>query len=395
MIDPLLATREHFPILGKTTYLISNSLGAVPRDVAPALHSYYETWADRGVRAWEETWWNLAAELGDLISPLIGAGMGEVVFLPSVTVAHEVIFSAIDHRGSRPKIVTDAMHFPSILYLLEGRQAEGAEIVVIPSEDGITIDAGRFADAIDERTAFVCLSHVLFKSAFIQDLATIVAKARSVGAASIVDGYQAVGVIEVDVEALGVDVYIGGCLKWLCGGPGNAFLWVAPGSRERLAPKFTGWMSHADPFAFDPRLQRRSDAWRYFLGTPAIPALYAAQPGLQIIGEVGIGAIRSKSIRQTARLLELALEAGLTCRSPTNPSQRGGTIAIDVPHGYEVSKSLKAREILCDFRPGVGIRLSPHFYTAEDELDAAIEAIREILDRGVWREHSGMRSTVT
>lgn len=392
--DPLLRWRDRFPILARTNYLISNSLGAVPSAAEEALRSYYRAWADRGVRAWEEAWWTMAADLGDLVAPLIGAGPGEVAFQPNVTVAHAVLFGAFDF-DERPRIVTDALHFPSILYLIAEQARAGAEVVVVPSDDGLTIDAGRVIEAIDGRTAFVSLSHVLFKSAFIQDVAPIAARARSVGAALIVDGYQAVGTIPVDAPALGADAYVGGCLKWLCGGPGAAFLWVSPGWTPRLRPRLAGWMAHARPFDFDPSLVRRDDAWRFLHGTPNVPALYAARPGLVILNEVGIGAIRAKSARQTALLIDRADARGWTIRAPREPGRRGGTVALDVPHGYEVSRALKAREILCDYRPGAGIRLSPHFYTADDEIEGAVGAIDEILERGSWREFAGARATVT
>ncbi len=393
--DPLLAHRERFPILASTNYLISNSLGAVPAGARESLLEYYETWAARGVRAWEEGWWELSARLGDRIAPLIGAGPGEVVFQPAVTLAHAVVFSAFDLRGPRNRVVTDAMHFPSILYLVEGLQPSGAEVIVVPDEGGIAVDAGRVVEAIDERTAFVCLSHVLFKSSFIQDVGAIAARAKAVGAVSIVDGYQAVGSIPVDVRALGADVYIGGCLKWLCGGPGAAFSWVRPELARSLSPALTGWMSHARPFAFEARHERREDAWRFLTGTPNIPALYAARPGIEVVREAGIGPIRAKSTRQTSRLLELGDGRGFRCTTPRDPSRRGGTVAFDVPHGYEVSRALKARQILCDYRPGAGVRLSPHFYTRDDELDAAVGAMAEILDRGEWRASAGPRTTVT
>ena len=393
--DPLLAYRDQFPILSRTNYLISNSLGAVPASAADRLREYVETWATRGVRAWEEAWWGLAADLGDLVAPLIGAGPGEVVFQPNVTLAHAIVFSAFDGRVDRPRIVTDAMHFPSLLYLLAERRAAGALVEVVPSEDGITVDAQRIIEEIDERTAFVNLSHVLFKSAYIHDVAAIAGRAREVGAVAIIDGYQAVGTIPVDVAALGVDVYIGGCLKWLCGGPGAAFLWVRPGIRDRLAPRLTGWMAHARPFAFAPALERRTDAWRFLHGTPNIPAFYAARAGLEVIRRVGIPAIRAKSQRQTARLIALAEARGYRCATPRDPDRRGGTVAIDVEHGYEVSLALKAREILCDYRPGAGIRLSPHFYTRDDELDAALDAIAEILAGDGWRAFTAQRSAVT
>ena len=211
----------------------------------------------------------------------------------------------------------------------------------------------------------------------------------------IVDGYQAVGALPVDVVSLGVDVYIGGCLKWLCGGPGAAFLWVRPELRPRLGPQLTGWMAHVRPFDFAPELERRTDAWRFFHGTPSIPALYAARPGLKIINEVGVPAIRAKSERQVAHLVALAQRHGWRCTTPREPARRGGTVAIDVEHGYEVSQALKSRDILCDYRPGAGVRLSPHFYTRDDELDLAIDAIDDILRSSAWRPFADRRATVT
>jgi kynureninase len=393
--DALLDYRQQFPILEKTNYLISNSLGAVPAEAELSLRQYYDTWASQGVRAWEESWWTMAADLGDMAAPLIGASAGEVVFQPNVTLAHAVVFSAFDFRARRTKIVTDAMHFPSILYLLAEQAKAGAEVVVVPSEDGVSISPERLIQSIDEQTAFVNISHVLFKSSYIQDVKAIATKARHVGALTIIDGYQAVGAIPVDVRSLGVDIYLGGCLKWLCGGPGAAFLWVDPQIRGRLTPRLTGWMAHQRPFAFEPSLARRDDAWRFLHGTPNIPALYAAAPGLRLINEIGVRDIRAKSIRQTKRLIERADEGGFRCTTPREDERRGGTVAIDVDHGYEISRALKARAILCDFRPGAGIRLSPHFYTADEELDSAISAIHEIRNSGEWKEHAATRSTVT
>jgi kynureninase len=393
-LDPLLEHRGQFPILDSTIYLISNSLGAVPRAASDSLQEYYETWASRGVRAWEEGWWTLASELGNLIAPLIGAGSDEVVFQPNVTIAHAVLFSAFEFTR-RPKILTDAMHFPSILYLIDQLRSSGAEIVVIPSHDGVSVDSQQVADAIDDRTALVSLSHVLFKSSYIHDLAPIVERAKQAGAKTIIDGYQSVGTIPVDVVALDVDAYIGGCLKWLCGGPGAAFLWVRPEIRCDLNPKLAGWMSHQRPFAFEPTLDRRADAWRFLHGTPNIPALYAARPGLELIQAAGIAEIRAKSIRQTARLIEHSLERGWRINAPLDPKRRAGTVAIDVAHGLEVSRTLKSRQILCDYRPGAGIRLSPHFYNRDDECDFAVDAIEEILQTEAWTRIELKTSVVT
>jgi kynureninase len=389
--DRLLVYRKQFPILSRTNYLISNSLGAAPLAAYESVREYVDLWATRGVRAWEDAWWTLAADLGDEVAPLIGAKMGEVVFQPTVSVAHAVIFSALTFTG-RPKVVTDAMHFPSILYLLAGT---GGQVVMVPSHDGVTVDTGRLIEAIDSETALVNISHVLFRSAYIHDIAAIAARAREAGALMVVDGYQAVGTLPVDVRSLGVDVYIGGCLKWLCGGPGAAFVWVRPEIRTALAPRLTGWMAHARPFAFETALERREDAWRFLHGTPNISACYAARPGVQIIKEVGIGAIREKSIRQTTRLIDRAGECGFRCTVPADPARRGGTVAIAVERGYEVACALKARDILCDYRPGAGVRLSPHFYTADEELDEAIDEILSIVQNGEWREFAQSSATVT
>ncbi|MEO8084712.1 MAG: aminotransferase class V-fold PLP-dependent enzyme [Ardenticatenales bacterium] len=392
--DPLLAWRDRFPILAHSNYLISNSLGAVPSGAYDAVHEYIDVWASRGVQAWQEAWWTMSADLGARVAPLLGAAAGDVVFQPCVTIAHAIVLSALDF-ATRPRIVTDAMHFPSILYLLDGLRAQGAEIITIPTDDGITVDAQRVADAIDDSTAAVCLSHVLFRSAYIHDLAPITAKARRHGALSVIDGYQAVGIVPVDVAALDIDVYIGGVLKWLCGGPGGAFLWVEPSRQRTLRPGLTGWMADAHPFEFAPTLTPRDDIWRFLTGTPNIPALYAARPGLEILNAVGAAAIRAKSKRQTARLLALADAADLPCTTPRDPARRGGTVAVDVPDGYAISQALKARGVICDYRPLAGIRLSPHFYTRDDELDAAVEAIVEIRASGEWRPYAAHKDTVT
>jgi kynureninase len=393
-VDPLTSWRDAFPILARANYLISNSLGAVPRAAFDSVRDYVDIWSRRGVRAWEEAWWTLSGEMGDLVAPLIGANRAEVVFQPNVTLTHAILFSCFDFE-SRSRVVTDAMHFPPILYLLDGLVQRGAQVVRVPSDDGVHVETQRLLESIDERTAFVNVSHVLFKSAYVHEVAAIAARAHEVGAAVIVDGYQAVGALPVDVYALGVDAYIGGCLKWLCGGPGAAFLWVHPDRSAEWTPTLTGWMSHTQPFDFAPDLSRRDDVWRFMHGTPNVSALYAARPGLEIIAGVGIDAIRAKSTRQTTRLLDLAATAGWRCTTPSEPDRRGGTVAIDVPHGYEVSKALKSREILCDYRPGAGVRLSPHFYTLDEELDAAIAAIAAILATGEWQAYAGERAVVT
>ncbi|HMA17306.1 MAG TPA: aminotransferase class V-fold PLP-dependent enzyme [Thermoanaerobaculia bacterium] len=387
-VDALLRFRPEFPILEKTTYLISNSLGAMPRAAATGLAEYAETWATRGVRAWAEGWWEMSAAVGDEIAPLIGASAGTVTMLPNVTIAAAVLLSSMDFRAPRNRIVMVEGEFPTVRYLCETLGPRlGAEIVVIPSPggDGLAADESRIRGAIDGRTALVFLSHVLFKSAFVLDVRAVAEKCRRDGAILAVDGYQSVGTLPVSVGALDVDVLVGGVLKWLCGGPGAAFLWVRPELRARLRPALTGWMAHPAPFDFDPPPMRwREDAFRFLLGTPAIPALYAAREGPRLVSQAGVDLIRAKSLRQTAWLLDLASSRGFRSPTPGEPERRGGTVAVDFEHALEVSRELNSRDVVVDYRPGAGIRMSPHFYTSDEELDRAFEAIDEIRASGAW-----------
>ena len=397
--DPLLRFRPEFPILEKTTYLISNSLGAMPRAAARALAEYTDTWATRGVRAWADGWWDMSVAVGDRIAPLLCAPPGSVSMLPNVTIASAVVLSCLEYKPPRNRIVMIEGEFPSVRYVYESLATRlGAEIVVVPSagEDGLSADEERILAVIDERTALVAISHVLFKSAFVLDVAPIAEKCHRVGALLVLDAYQSVGTLPVSVEALGVDVLVGGVLKWLCGGPGGAFLYVRPDLRVRLLPALTGWMAHPAPFDFEPPPMRyRDDAFRFLIGTPAIPALYTAREGPAIVARAGIEAIREKSLRQTSRLIALAERRGWRCSTPRDPARRGGTAAVDFENALEVSRELNARDVLVDYRPGVGIRLSPHFYTEDRELDEAFEAIDEIRAEGAWRRWQGRPSLVT
>lgn len=395
--DPLLAYRAEFPILERTTYLVSNSLGAMPRAVPDRLAEYVDAWAEHGVRAWTRGWWEMPVTVGDEIAPLLGAGRGEVVMLPNVTAAQATVLSALDYPATRNRVVMTALDFPSVRYVYDSLATRlGAEIVVVPgSEDGVSLDLDRLLDAIDARTRLVAISHVLFRSAFIVDVAAVCRKAHEVGALVSLDSFHAVGVLPVDVRAIGCDFLTGGVLKWLCGGPGGCFLYVSPEVRGRLAPALTGWQAHVRPFAFEPAMQFADDVFRWLGGTPVIPALYAAVEGPRIVRKAGIEAIRVKSVRQTSRLVELADARGYTVHAPRDPALRGGTVALDVPHAYEVSQFLLARDVLVDFRPGAGIRIAPHFYTSDSELDDAMTMIDAALETGAWREFRHARAVVT
>jgi kynureninase len=394
--DPLLRFRDQFPILAGSTYLVSNSLGAMPRTVPDQLAAYAEQWASRGVRAWAEGWWELPATMGDRIAPLIGAAPGEVVMVPTVTHAMSAVLTALDYPADRDEVVMTSLDFPSVRYAYDALAPRlGARITVVPSDDGIGIDTGRLLAAITERTRLVAISHVLFRSAYILDAAAICRRARAMGAVVALDAYHSVGVMPVDVHALGVDFLCGGVLKWLCGGPGGCFLYASPAASARYAPALTGWQAHREPFAFADRMAYADGAWRWLGGTPVVPALFAGLEGPRVVADATLPAIRAKSERQTARLVALADARGWRVHAPRDPARRGGTVAFDVPHAAEVARALLARDIVIDYRPGAGIRVAPHFYTTDAELDACVAAIDELLATGAWRQFAGVTSVVT
>ena len=397
MTDALLKWRPHFPILERSTYLVSNSLGAMPRTVPDRLAEYARQWGELGVRAWAQGWWEMPVKTGDVIAPLIGAGAGDVVMLPNVSIAQAMVLSALDYRRPRDTIVMTALDFPSVRYVHDALATRlGARVVVVPAEDdGLTVNLERLLAAIDERTRLVSISHVLFRSAYVMDAEAICRRAHDVGALVSLDAFHSVGVIPVDVRATGVDFLTGGVLKWLCGGPGGAFLYASPSVRERFGPALTGWQAHARPFAFEPEMEYAGGVQRWLSGTPVIPALFAATEGPRIIGEIGMRAVREKSVRQTSRLIALADARGYPVHAPRDAERRGGTVAFDLPHAYEVTQYLLARDIVVDYRPGAGIRVAPHFYTSDEELEAAVGAMDECLESGAWRQFEGRRTVVT
>jgi kynureninase len=334
--------------------------------------------------------------VGNEIAPLIGAHPGEVAMMPTVTLAQAAVLSALDYPAGRDTVVMSALDFPSVRYAIEQLAPRlGGRVDVVPSDDGITINADRLCAAITERTRLVAISHVLFRSAAILDVARICAHAHAMGAVVSLDGYHAAGVMPVDVRAIGCDFYSAGVLKWLCGGPGGSFLWASPAMSAQYAPAVTGWQAHARPFAFDETMDYASGAWRWLGGTPVVPALYANLEGPRIVRRAGLAAIRAKSMRQTARLVAMADERGYAVAAPRNPDARGGTVAFDVPHAAEVARALLARDVVIDYRPGAGIRVAPHFYTSDAEVERVVTEIDDILATGAWRAFEGVRSTVT
>jgi kynureninase len=386
--DDLLKWRSEFPILDKTVYLISHSLGAMPRATYQRLHDYAETWATRGVRAWAEGWWDMPLTVGDEVGRIIGADPGTVVMHQNVSVCQSLVLSCLEPTAKRNKIVYSELNFPSVMYVYEAHARDGKlRIEVVESDDGITVPLERMLAAIDETTLLVPFSHVLFKSAFLQDAKAIIDRAHEVGAMVVLDTYQSAGTVPFSVKELNTDFATGGSVKWLCGGPGAGYLYVRPDLQTKLEPKTTGWMAHEEPFAFDTKLRYASNVSRFLHGSPAIPALYAAQSGYQIINEIGVDRIREKSMRQTQYLIELAEEAGFKVTSPKDVRQRGGTVTIAHEHAGAVAKELIRREFIIDYRPGAGIRISPHFYTTDNELELVIREMKNIGDSASYREH--------
>jgi kynureninase len=374
--------RAEFPILEQTTYLVSHSLGPMPRRAADRLAEYARMWEERGIRAWAEGWWASAWTVGDQVGRIAGAPPGSTVMHQNVTIAEAVALSCfrpVDPRRNR--VVYERGNFPSVRYLYQAQP--DLEVVVCEDEAEIL-------ERIDERALLVPISHVLYKNGEIQDVEPIVRQAHEAGAHVILDCYQSAGIVPLDVTALGVSFAVGGSVKWLCGGPGNAWLYVRPDLAERLEPTFTGWHAHARPFAFEEEMEYAPSAARFLTGTPNPAAHYAATAGYDLVEEIGVARIREGSLRKTALLIELADEAGFEVVSPRADARRGGSVVLRVPEFAAVHAELEARSILCDFRPDAGIRLGPHFFTTDDELRFAIEQIADILETGAYVTHLGV-----
>jgi len=388
LTDELLKWRSEFPILEKTVYLISHSLGAMPRATFERLHDYAEAWATRGERAWAEGWWEMPVTLGDEVARIIGANAGTVVMHQNVSICQSLILSCFDPQPKRNKIVYSELNFPSVMYVYEAHARDGRlRIETVKSDDGITVSLERMLAAIDEETLLVPISHVLFKSAYLQDARAITERAHEVGARVVLDTYQSAGTVPFSVKDLNVDFACGGSVKWLCGGPGAGYLYVRPDLQSKLEPRTTGWMAHEAPFAFESEMRYAPNITRFLHGSPSIPALYAAESGYRLINEIGVRQIRQKSVRQTSRLIELAEEAGFRVTSPHNAAERGGTITVAAEHAGAMTKELIRREFIVDYRPGAGVRISPHFYTKDEELELIIREMKTIRDTRAYAEH--------
>jgi len=373
--------RREFPILDTCTYLVSHSLGAMPRKAADYLQEFAETWSRRGVRAWQEGWWEIGRETGNLLAPVLGVEPNTISMHQNVTVCQAVVASCFSFDGPRSKIVMSDLEFPSNHYLFEGFRRYGADVVYVPSADPIRLDVQRFLDAIDERTLLVPLSLVLFKSAAITDARAVIDKAHRVGAHVILDVYQGAGTVPMALEDWQTDFAVGGSVKWLCGGPGAGYLYVRPDLAPRLRPSFVGWAAHETPFAFATGpVRHAASPERFQSGTPNVPSLYSARAGYEIVAAIGVPAIRQRSLTLTRRIIDAATSAGFRLNTPLDDAERGGSVILDVPDAGAVADALIARGVIVDYRPGAGVRMAPHFYNTEEEIDAAMRVLVEIVE---------------
>ena len=394
-VDPA-AWRDSFPILADTTYLVTHSLGAMPIGVKDKLAAYAEQWATRGVRSWAEGWWTSPIDVGNVLGKIMNAPEGSVAMHQNVSIVQSILASCFDFSGPRNKVVYTDQNFPTVMYVWEGQKRYGARIVSVPTPEtgeyaGIGVPTEQLLEAIDEETLVVPISHVCFKSSFLQDAKRIVERAHEVGALVVLDTYQSLGTVPVDVQELGVDIVCGGSVKWLCGGPGAGYLYVRPDLLPELEPRITGWAAHAAPFAFEQGAQHYDDSMMKMLhGSPAVPALVAATAGYEIILEVGVENIRAHSTVLTEGLRADLEARGFRVPSPRDPAQRGGSLIVGLEgdeDGPAFVAALEKRGVLVDHRPNAGVRVSPHFYTSADELAAFAEHMTELRERRSWQDH--------
>ena len=375
--------RSNFPTLASGIHLLSHSLGPIPLSVRESMLEYCEAWEHHtGEDAWATSWWELSQRVGDQIARILGAARGSVQIQPNASIALATVASCFDFRNTkRNKVVTTDLDFPSMEYVWEAQQQMGAELVVVQSEDGIVVPLERILDAIDDRTQLVALAHTSYRSSYRVDAAAIVSHAHSKGALVLLDVYQSAGVVELFASDWQVDFLIGGTIKWLLGGPACGYLYVRPNIQRDLKPRLTGWVAHDAPFDFaHPPMRYARSVRRFAQGTPSIPALYSAMPGLRLIEEIGVNAIARESRQRTNRMIEFALERGWQVNTPVDDNQRGGSIMIGVDDGPATVEDLANRKVFVDCRPHAGLRISPHFFNTDEEVDEAMNILSETIN---------------
>jgi len=376
--------REEFPTLASGIHLLSHSLGPVPRATRESMLAYYEAWEQHTSEdAWAKSWWEMSAQVGDRIAQILGGHPGSVQVQPNASIALSSVLSCFDFTSSkRNKIVASALDFPSMQYILDAQTPVGARVEMVPSDDGIVIPTERILDAIDQQTALVAISHVSFRSSYRVEVEAIVERARQHGALVLLDVYQSAGAVELKARDWEVDFLIGGTIKWLCGGPACGYLYVRPDLQNQLQPRLTGWVAHGAPFDFaSPPMRYDHSVRRFAQGTPGIPALYSVLPGLKMIEEVGVKTVRAESVRRTEFMIDFALERGWKVNSPRDVNQRGGSVMIYVEDGPAMVKRLAERKVFVDCRPGVGLRMSSHFFNTDEEVREAMEILAELMDK--------------
>lgn len=374
--------RDRFAGLDVNTWLVSHSMGAPPVAARDALVRYHADWAAGGPEGAWPRWLDEARAIGDGIGAIVGAPAGSVSLAPNVSLLQSALASSLDLCAERNEIVYEALQFPSLAYVWTAWERAGAKTVRVATDDGKTIPTDRICSAITERTALVVLSHAYYQSAVLIDLPPIVARAHEVGALVVLDAYQTTGIVPYDVVALDLDVVVGGSHKWLCGGPGCGWIYVKPSLAERFRPMVTGWFAHRDPFAFEPPpIDYATDQLRWASGTPTIPGYLVAKAGHDIIRAIGVPSIRAHNTRLTTRLTDAALERGWTVNTPHDAAKRTGWVGIDVPNAEHIAHELLQRRIFVDHRPGCGLRVSAHAYTTQDEIDAFLDAMDELVRR--------------
>lgn len=382
MSDPvaesLLEYRKLFPALEDCVHFISHSLGCVPAQAIEDLGAFFELWRTKSITAWSD-WLPEVDHAAHRIEKIISAPTGTVIMHTNVSSVMAVLASCFDYTPARNKIVYEALQFPTVSYVWQAEQRRGAECVLVPSRDNMTIDTDAMCAAIDENTLLVPISHVVFSSAYVQDVRKICDRAKAVGAHVILDCYQSIGALPIDVTDLGVSFACGGSVKYVCGGPGAAWLYVRKDLIEQHAPRVTGWFANEAPFAFTMPEQTYADTiWRYMGGTPAVAALYQSRAGQKIIGDIGVRKIRDKSLVMTQKCIDWVDELGMKLNSPRPAAQRGGSVVFDFVGSADVCRELNRRRLFCDHRPGVGIRIAPHFYTKPEEIELLFGEIKKI-----------------
>jgi len=371
--------RAEFPIFETATYLNTCSLAPLARPVAEAVAEYLRLWHHQGAAAWYGPWWQEIATLRQRIARVIGAAPEEVALFPNVTSALIAAASALDFRA-RSRVVISALEFPTTRYLWQTDSA--VEPVVLGSPEEVAIPLEAYEAAVDERTALVVGSHVYFTSGMVQDIGGLARLAHASGASCLVDAYQSVGQLPLDVRAAGVDFLVGGTLKWLLGGSGVAFLYVRRELLGRLRPEAVGWFAHRDQFAFAPAFDYAGDARRFEGGTPSVAAVYAASAGLAMVLEIGVDRLRARQLELVADLVERAREAGLRPRVPADLRRHAGIVTIPRADPPAVVHGLREAGVLVDNRPGI-VRVSPFFFNVSDDHRRAVEAFRALESHGI------------